>query len=85
MADGKTLEMLIKIAADQAIKTVTTLSGDLKTLAEQAAKVGGGTNVAAASLAQVQSAASRASQSFKLFGTSAEEIRRGRRGWTCRR
>ncbi|MDR0302334.1 MAG: tape measure protein [Treponema sp.] len=76
MADQKTLELQIKILAQQALAQVNALSGDLKSLATQARAFTGESKEVANSLKRYESEATKAAASMKLFGASSAEVRR---------
>jgi tape measure domain-containing protein len=75
MADKKTLELEIKIAAQEAQRVVSSMSEDIRTLTAQAKLLTGDSSSLSSQLQTLQAAASRTANSFKLFGANTEEIR----------
>ena len=73
MADKNTLELQIKVLADQALSTVKSMSAEIKNLA-QSAKTSGTTDFTNA-LQNVQAQAKRTADSIKLFGVNTVELK----------
>lgn len=75
VADKKTLELQIKIAAEQAAQVVRNLSNDFKKLAQNAKSFTPQSDSIKSALNQAQNAAQKAATSFKLFGTTSGEVK----------
>ncbi len=75
MADKKTLELEIKIASEEALRVVSSMSEYFKTLTVQAKQLAGDSSSLSSQLQTLQAAASRTATSFKLFGANTDEIR----------
>ena len=74
--DNKTLELQIRIAADDALRAVSSLKGEITSLAGEARKLSEQDGRAIAdTFRQTQDAAERAAASMKLFGESSSELR----------
>jgi tape measure domain-containing protein len=76
VADQKTLELQIKILAQQALAQVSALSGDLKSLSGQAGRFAADSKGVADSLKRYEGEASRAAASMKLFGATTADVQR---------
>ncbi len=75
--DKKSLELQIKIAAQEAVATVSSLKGELKTLADEAKKFSDSDAAALKNAFQsAQASAEKAAASMKLFGASSSDLRR---------
>jgi len=72
----KTLELQIKILAQQALDQVKVLSGDLKSLTAQASSFSADSKGIEQSLKRYQSEAAKAAAEMKLFGASSAEVKR---------
>lgn len=75
MADKKTLELQIKLMAQQAADQIKTFGNDLKIAAQNAKAFSGDAKAVAANVASLQKEAQRTANSLKLFGGSAGELR----------
>lgn len=75
MADKKTLELQIKLMAQQAADQIKAFSADIKAAAQNAKSFSGDAKAVAATVGTMQKEAQRAANSFKLFGGSASELR----------
>lgn len=75
MADKKTLELQIKLMAQQAADQIKTFGNDLKVAAQNAKAFSGDAKAVAANVASLQKEAQRTANSLKLFGGSAGELR----------
>lgn len=75
MADKKTLELQIKLLAQQAADQIKTFGNDLKIAAQNAKAFSGDAKAVAANVASLQKEAQRTANSLKLFGGSAGELR----------
>ena len=75
MADKKTLELQIKLMAQQAANQIKTFGNDLKIAAQNAKAFSGDAKAVAANVASLQKEAQRTANSLKLFGGSAGELR----------
>ncbi|MDR1278646.1 MAG: tape measure protein [Treponema sp.] len=74
--DKKTLELQIRVAADEALRAVSSLKGEMTTLAGEMKKLSGSDGAAIKkTFEQTQAAADRAAASMKLFGVSSGELR----------
>jgi tape measure domain-containing protein len=74
--DKKTLELQIRIAAGEAHKAVSSLTGELSSLAGEARKLSGSDGAALKrTFEQTQAAAEKAAASMRLFGASSGELR----------
>jgi tape measure domain-containing protein len=74
--DKKTLELQIRIAADEALKAVSSLKGEMQSLAGEARKLSRSDGAAVTrTFQQTQAAADKAAASMKLFGASSGELR----------
>jgi len=76
VAQEKTLELQIKILAQQALAQVSALSGDLKSLAAQAKAFAPDSKGLADTFKHYEAEAVRAANSMKLFGATAAEVKR---------
>ena len=75
MADKKTLELQIKLMAQQAADQIKTFGNDLKIAAQNAKAFSGDAKTMAATVGSMQQEAQRAANSFKLFGGSVSDLR----------
>ena len=75
MADKKTLELQIKLMAQQAADQIKTFGNDLKIAVQNAKAFSGDAKAVAATVASLQKEAQRTANSLKLFGGSAGELR----------
>jgi tape measure domain-containing protein len=75
MADKKTLELQIKVAAENAAKAVSSLSSQFKDLAAKAKQLSGDTEKNKQTFASLQNQATKVASSFKLFGANSAELR----------
>ena len=75
MADKKTLELQIKLMAQQAADQIKTFGNDLKIAAQNAKAFSGDAKTMAATVTSMQQEAQRAANSFKLFGGSVSDLR----------
>ncbi len=74
--DSKTLELQIRVATREAIAAVSSLKGDLLSLASEADKLSGsGSSTLGAAFQGAQAEAEKAAISLKLFGASGSELR----------
>ena len=74
--DNKTLELQIIIAAQEAFQSLSSLKGEISSLAAEAKKLFDSDGQAIAdTFRQTQAAAEKAAASMKLFGTSSAELR----------
>jgi tape measure domain-containing protein len=74
--DSKTLELQIRIAAEDAARILSSLKGEIQSLAVEAKKLSDSDGKAIANtFQQAQSAAEKAAASMKLFGSSSSELR----------
>lgn len=73
--DKKTLEMQIKLLADEAVTQLKTFSEDIKKASAEAKSFTGNAEGINKSIQSLQSEANRASNSLKLFGGSATELK----------
>jgi tape measure domain-containing protein len=74
--DKKTLELQIRIAAAEALKAVSSLRGEMTTLAGEMRKLSESDAAAVKrTFEETQAAANRAAASMKLFGVSGGELR----------
>jgi lambda family phage tail tape measure protein len=74
--DSKTLELQIRIAAQEAFKAVSFLKGEISSLAAEVKKFSDSDGQAIAeTFRQTQAAAEKAAASMKLFGSSSTELR----------
>ena len=74
--ESKTLELQIKILAQQAHAQVSALSGELKSLAAQTKALAPDAKGLADTFKRYESEAAMAANSFKLFGASSAEVKR---------
>ena len=74
--DKKTLELQIRIAADEALRAVSSLKGEMTALAGEARKFSesNGADIKRA-FQETQAAADKAAASMRLFGVSSGELR----------
>lgn len=75
MADKKTLELQIKLMAQQAADQIKTFGNDLKIAAQNAKAFSGDAKTMTATVGSMQQEAQRAANSFKLFGGSVSDLR----------
>lgn len=75
MADKKTLELQIKLIAQQAAAQIKTFAQDVQTAAKNAKSFSLDTKSMTATVGAMQKEAQRAANSLKLFGGSASELR----------
>lgn len=75
MADKKTLELQIKLMAQQAADQIKTFGNDLKIAAQNAKAFSGDAKTMTATVDSMQQEAQRAANSFKLFGGSVSDLR----------
>ena len=76
MSNDKTLELQIRIAAIEAFQSLSSLKGEITSLATEAKKLSDSDGQAIAdTFRQTQAAAEKAAASMKLFGTSSTELR----------
>ncbi len=73
MADKKTLELQIVVAAEAAAKQVKSLAVDFKTLASNVKNIDG--KAISQTVSRLQGEITRAANSVKLFGSSSAELR----------
>jgi tape measure domain-containing protein len=73
--DKKTLELQIRIAADEALKAVSSLKGEMQGLAAEFKKHSDSDGAIKRTFEQTQAAAEKAAASMKLFGASSGELR----------
>jgi tape measure domain-containing protein len=74
--DRRSLELQIRIATQEALRAVSSLKGEIKTLADEANKFAGADGaVLKNTFSAMQATAEKASVSFKLFGASGAELR----------
>jgi tape measure domain-containing protein len=74
--DKKTLELQIRIAADEALRAVSSLKGEMRTLSGEFKKLSEADGAALKrTFEQAQTAAEKAAASMKLFGASSGELR----------
>jgi len=76
MSNDKTLELQIRIAAQEAFQSLSSLKGEIASLAAEAKKLSDSDGQAIAdTFRQTQAAAEKAAASMKLFGSSSTELR----------
>lgn len=75
MADKKTLELQIKLMAQQAADQIKTFASDIKAASQNAKSFSSDAKTMAATVGSMQQEAQRAANSFKLFGGSVSELR----------
>lgn len=75
MADKKTLELQIKLIAQQAAAQIKTFAQDVQTASKNAKSFSMDTKSMAATVGAMQKEAQRAANSLKLFGGSVSELR----------
>lgn len=75
MADKKTLELQIKIMAQQAADQIKAFASDIKAASQNAKSFSSDAKTMAASVGSMQQEAQRAANSFKLFGGSVSDLR----------
>jgi tape measure domain-containing protein len=76
MSNDKTLELQIRIAAQEAFQSISSLKGEISSLAAEAKKLSDSDGQAIAdTFRQTQAAAEKAAASMKLFGSSSTELR----------
>jgi tape measure domain-containing protein len=74
--DKKTLELQIRIAADEALRAVSSLKGEMTSLAGEMKKLSGSDGAAMKkTFEETRAAAEKAAASMKLFGVSSGELR----------
>jgi tape measure domain-containing protein len=74
--DKKTLELQIRVAASEALRAVSSLKGEMATLAGEMRKLSDSDGAAIKrTFQETQAAADRAAASMKLFGASSGELR----------
>jgi tape measure domain-containing protein len=74
--DKKTLELQIRIAADEALRAVSSLKGEMQTLSGEFKKLSEADGAALKrTFEQAQASAEKAAASMKLFGASSGELR----------
>ena len=75
MADKKTLELQIKIMAQQAADQIKAFASDIKAASQNAKSFSSDAKTMAATVGSMQQEAQRAANSFKLFGGSVSDLR----------
>lgn len=75
MADKKTLELQIKLMAQQAADQIKAFASDIKAASQNAKSFSSDAKTIAATVGSMQQEAQRAANSFKLFGGSVSELR----------
>lgn len=75
MADKKTLELQIKLMAQQAADQIKAFASDIKAASQNAKSFSSDAKTMAATVGSMQQEAQRAANSFKLFGGSVSELR----------
>lgn len=75
MADKKTLELQIKIMAQQAADQIKSFASDIKAASQNAKSFSSDAKTMAATVGSMQQEAQRAANSFKLFGGSVSDLR----------
>lgn len=75
MADKKTLELQIKIMAQQAADQIKAFASDIKAASQNAKSFSIDAKTMAATVGSMQQEAQRAANSFKLFGGSVSDLR----------
>lgn len=75
MADKKTLELQIKLMAQQAADQIKAFASDIKAASQNAKSFSSDAKTMAATVGSMQQEAQRAANSFKLFGGSVSDLR----------
>lgn len=75
MADKKTLELQIKLMAQQAADQIKAFASDIKAASQNAKSFSSDAKTVAATVGSMQQEAQRAANSFKLFGGSVSDLR----------
>lgn len=75
MADKKTLELQIKLMAQQAADQIKAFASDIKAASQNAKSFSSDAKTMAATVGSMQQEAQRAANSLKLFGGSVSELR----------
>lgn len=75
MADKKTLELQIKLMAQQAADQIKAFASDIKAASQNAKSFSRDAKTMAATVGSMQQEAQRAANSFKLFGGSVSDLR----------
>lgn len=75
MADKKTLELQIKLMAQQAADQIKAFASDIKAASQNAKSFSSDAKTMTATVGSMQQEAQRAANSFKLFGGSVSDLR----------